>query len=129
MAACGTTGGNTNPASGAGAPVSIGTASTAQFGMILVGANGMSLYTKAGDTATTSTCIGTCSIAWPPLTVAKGQQAVGGPGVNGTFALLTRLDGTLQATYEDRPLYYSQGDQSAGDVTGNGVGGFSVATP
>ena len=37
-------------------------------------------------------------------------------------------DGTTQVSYGGMPLYYWQGDTKAGDVTGNGVEGFSVAT-
>jgi predicted lipoprotein with Yx(FWY)xxD motif len=129
VAACGPPGGIRNPASDGGAPVSIGTTTTAHFGTILVGKSGMPLYTRAGDSAAMSTCTGDCATAWPPLTVPNGQQAVGGPGVDGTFGTLTRPDGTLQATYDDRPLYFSLGDKSSGDVSGNGVDGFSVATP
>jgi predicted lipoprotein with Yx(FWY)xxD motif len=128
-AACGTHDGDLKPSAGDGAPVSIGTLTTAQFGVILVGTDGLSLYTRAGDSASISTCTDSCITAWPPLTVPKGQQAVGGPGVNGTFGTLARPDGTLQATYADHPLYYSQGDTSAGDVTGEGIDGFSVASP
>ena len=128
-AACGTPGDPPDPSSDSGAPVSVGTTIAGHLGTILVGANGMSLYTRAGDTATTSTCAGACVTAWPPLTLSKGQQAVGGPGVGGTFGVLARTDGDFQATYDDHPLYYSQGDTSAGDVTGDGVDGFSVARP
>jgi predicted lipoprotein with Yx(FWY)xxD motif len=102
---------------------------TTKLGKILVGTNGMSLYTRGGDSATLSTCTGSCAVAWPPLTLPKGQQAVGAPGVNGTFDALARPDGTIQATYDDQPLYYFHGDARAGDVTGNGVDGFSVTTP
>jgi len=127
-AACGTDAGPPKPSSESGSPVSIGTTTT-QLGTILVGTNGMSLYTRAGDSATVTTCTGSCATAWPPLILPKGQQAVGAPGVNGTFGTLARPDGTVQATYDDHPLYYAQGDETAGDVTGNGVDGFAVATP
>jgi predicted lipoprotein with Yx(FWY)xxD motif len=131
VAACGTGGATlvATPATGSGGPVSIGTTTTAQFGTILIGANGMALYTKAGDSATTSNRSGSRLTAWPPLAVSPGQQAVAGPGVNGTFGTLARPDGTLQATYNGRPLYYCQADKVSGDVTGNGIDGFSVAKP
>jgi predicted lipoprotein with Yx(FWY)xxD motif len=93
----------------------------------LTGPNGHTLYTKSGDTTTSSTCTGTCATNWPPLTITAGQQVVGGTGVTGTFASLTRADGSIQVTYAGLPLYYWVQDTKAGDVTGNGVGGFSVA--
>jgi predicted lipoprotein with Yx(FWY)xxD motif len=129
VAAC--TSGGASPAPSAGgasaaAAVTIGTASSAKFGTVLTGPNGMTLYTHAGDSATSSTCIGQCATAWPPL--ATTGQPSAGTGVTGQLGTLTRADGTTQVTYGGLPLYYWQGDAKAGDVTGNGVNGFSVAT-
>ena len=102
---------------------------TSTLGPVLTGPNGLTLYTRTGDTATTSSCTGQCATAWPPLTVATGASATGGTGVSGTFATLTRADGTIQVTYNGLPLYGWQKDTKPGDVTGQGVGGFSVAKP
>jgi predicted lipoprotein with Yx(FWY)xxD motif len=85
----------------------------------------MALYTHAGDSATSSTCTGGCASAWPPL--ATTGQPKAGSGVTGQLGTLTRADGTVQVTYGGLPLYYWQGDTKAGDVTGNGVAGFSLA--
>jgi predicted lipoprotein with Yx(FWY)xxD motif len=85
----------------------------------------MALYTHAGDTATSSTCTGGCASAWPPLTTTGPPTA--GSGVTGQLGTLTRADATTQVTYGGLPLYYWQGDTKAGDVTGNGANGFSVA--
>lgn len=124
--------------SGAAAPSAIGggtssnagvvvrSASSPSFGIVLTGPNGMTLYTHAADTATSSTCIGACATAWPPLET-KGQPTAGA-GVTGQLGSLTRPDGTIQVTYGGLPLYYWQGDTKAGDATGNGVEGFSIAT-
>jgi len=84
----------------------------------------MTLYTHAGDTATSSTCIGGCAATWPPL--ETNGQPTARAGVTGQLSTLTRPDGTTQVTYRGLPLYYWQGDTKAGDVTGNGVEGFSV---
>jgi hypothetical protein len=51
-----------------------------------------------------------------------------GAGVTGRLGTLTRPDGTTQVTYDGRPLYYWEGDTKAGDVTGDGIDGFCVAT-
>lgn len=102
---------------------------TTSLGPVLVGPNGLTLYTKSGDSATTSTCTGGCATAWPPLAVPAGSNATGGTGVTGTFATLTRDDGTLQVTYNGLPLYGWKNDAKAGDTTGQGVNGFSVAKP
>ena len=132
VAACSSTGASPTPA-GSTAPNASGTAgvvvgmtSSAGFGAILTGPNGMTLYTHAGDTATESTCTGACATAWPPL--ATTAQPTAGPGVTGQLGTVSRADGATQVTYDGHPLYYWQGDTKAGDVTGNDVEGFSVAT-
>jgi predicted lipoprotein with Yx(FWY)xxD motif len=50
-------------------------------------------------------------------------------GVTGKLGTLTRPDGTTQVTYNGRPLYGWQNDAKPGDVTGQGIGGFTVAKP
>ena len=105
--------------------VIVNAASSPGFGVVLTGPNGMTLYTHAGDSATSSTCSGACAKAWPPL--ATTGQPVAGAGVSGQLGTLTRADGSTQVTFGGHPLYYWQGDTKAGDVTGNGVDGFSVA--
>jgi len=102
---------------------------TTSLGPVLVGPNSLTLYTHSGDSATSSTCTGSCATAWPPLTVPSGSTATAGSGVTGTLATLTRADGTVQVTYDGLPLYGWQNDAAAGDVTGQGVAGFSVAKP
>ncbi len=103
----------------------VGSESSQSFGMVLTGPNGMTLYTHAGDSATSSTCTGACATAWPPLET-KGQPTAKA-GITGQLGTLTRPDGTTQVTYGGLPLYYWQGDAKAGDTTGNGVEGFSIA--
>jgi predicted lipoprotein with Yx(FWY)xxD motif len=108
------------------AGVVVDAATSQSFGTVLTGPSGMTLYTHVGDSATSSTCTGGCATAWPPLTTTG--QPTGGTGVTGKLGILTRTDGTTQVTFGGLPLYYWQGDAKAGDVTGNGVEGFSVAT-
>ncbi|MFI5261763.1 MAG: hypothetical protein ACHQZR_04315, partial [Candidatus Limnocylindrales bacterium] len=87
------------------------------------------LYTHAGDTATSSSCTGACAAAWPPLFVTGGAQIVPASGITGTFAAFTRSDGMgTQVTFNGLPLYYWKGDKAAGDTTGQGINGFTVAS-
>jgi predicted lipoprotein with Yx(FWY)xxD motif len=106
--------------------VVVGSASSPTFGTVLTGPNGMTLYTHAGDTASSSSCTGACATAWPPLE-SKGRPTAG-TGVTGQLGTLTRSDGATQVTYRGLPLYYWMGDTKAGDATGDGVEGFSIAT-
>ncbi|HTS14605.1 MAG TPA: hypothetical protein VMH24_02990 [Candidatus Sulfotelmatobacter sp.] len=111
-----------------GTTVTIGMASSS-LGNVLVGPNGLTLYVHAGDTATSSACNGACATAWPPLAVASGQTAVLASGITGTLGTLTRTDGTVQVTFDGLPLYGWKNDKAPGDVTGQNVNGFTVATP
>ena len=102
---------------------------TTSLGPVLTNASGLTLYVHSGDTATSSTCTGTCATAWPPLAVAAGAAASAGTGVTGTLGTITRADGTTQVTYNGMPLYGWKNDTKPGDVTGQGVAGFSAAKP
>ena len=39
----------------------------------------------------------------------------------GTLGVITRPDGTMQATYDGHPLYTYVGDSAAGQAKGNGI--------
>ena len=109
--------GSSAPApSGSGATLKLADSS---LGKILVDGSGMSLYLFTPDSAGKSTCNGGCASAWPPL--------VGTPTGDGLDAndlgVMTRDDGTKQATFSGHPLYRFAGDSAAGDVGGQGSGG------
>ncbi|MEA2622177.1 MAG: hypothetical protein QOH61_1087 [Chloroflexota bacterium] len=106
----------------------VATASTS-LGTVLVGSNGMTLYIFDADTeANKSTCSGGCASNWPALT-ATGT-ATAGTGVTGTLATFARDDGTMQVSYNTKPLYFFAGDSAAGQTNGDGVGGkWHIAKP
>jgi len=84
---------------------------------VLTNSAGFTLYWFAPDTSTTSKCTGSCATYWPPL---KGPASAGS-GVTGTLGVITRPDGTMQATYDGHPLYTYAGDTSPGQSKGNGL--------
>ncbi|HEX7471677.1 MAG TPA: hypothetical protein VF323_01235 [Candidatus Limnocylindrales bacterium] len=128
LAACSTAA--TQAPAGGGGGVSVATGTSATVGVYLTGANGMTLYILTKDGPNQSSCAGTCATNWPPLTVPAGGSAQAGSGVTGTFATLSRADGTTQVTHNGMPLYYFLGDSKAGDTNGQGTGGvWFVATP
>jgi predicted lipoprotein with Yx(FWY)xxD motif len=92
------------------------------LGTILVAANGMTLYKFANDKPGVSNCKDACATRWPVLTAPAGKL-VGGLGVTGTLATITRADGLTQVTYKDLPLYFYAPDTAPGDTKGQGVGG------
>jgi predicted lipoprotein with Yx(FWY)xxD motif len=90
---------------------------------LLVGANGMTLYTFDKDTAGVSNCEGPCLVNWPAVTVAEQGDVAMPAGASGKFATIKRSSGDFQVTYNSLPLYYWIKDQKPGDTTGDKVGG------
>ena len=106
----------------------VNTAEHPDLGTILVEASGRSLYLRTSDEPSVSTCSGGCARAWPPL-VTVGDPAAG-EGVDGDLlGTITREDGSVQATYNGRPVYYYAADEKPGDTNGHEVGGvwFTVS--
>jgi predicted lipoprotein with Yx(FWY)xxD motif len=105
------------PASGGGSlTTALKTAKTGGV-TVLTNASGFTLYWFAPDTATRSTCYGTCAGYWPPVT----GTASAGAGVTGTLGTIKRSDGTTQVTYDGHPLYTYFGDTSPGQAFGNNL--------
>jgi predicted lipoprotein with Yx(FWY)xxD motif len=103
------------PASAAGGTTLL--AKTISGKSVLANAQGFTLYWFVPDTATTSKCTGSCATYWPPV---KGPAAAGS-GVTGKLGIITRSDGTTQATYNGHPLYTYAGDTAPGQDKGNGL--------
>jgi predicted lipoprotein with Yx(FWY)xxD motif len=107
-------------------PATVRTASATVAGKtetILVNRQGLPHYIYRPDTATTSRVTGGLARLWPPLT----SPAAAGAGVTGHVAVLKDVNGQ-QVTYNGHPLY-TFADDRAGQVTGQGVQNFFVATP
>jgi predicted lipoprotein with Yx(FWY)xxD motif len=118
IAACGSSAspgssGSTTPATSSSALKTMTINGTA----VLTNAKGLTLYSFAPDTSTTSKCNGSCAGVWPPV---KGP-ATAGAGVTGKLATITRTDGSTQATYNGHPLYTYTGDSAPGQANGNNL--------
>lgn len=132
----GSTGAPTIPAQGSSSTtpstVVLNTGSTSTLGTYLVAPNGMTLYMDMSDKAGASSCTGTCATVWPPYTISTSiaSSLLGGtPGIPGIISTITRADGSLQITYNNKPLYFYEKDTAVGDVKGQNVGGFMVVAP
>jgi predicted lipoprotein with Yx(FWY)xxD motif len=90
---------------------------------ILVNSQGLPLYYYLNDTATKSNVTGGLASLWPPLTSGSPAAA----GLTGKLAAVMDIHGD-QVAYNGH-LLYTFADDHAGQVTGQGVQGFFVATP
>jgi predicted lipoprotein with Yx(FWY)xxD motif len=84
---------------------------------VVTNAQGFTLYSFAPDTAIRSKCDGACAQIWPPVT----GPATPGQGVTGKLGMITRADGSKQATYDGHPLYTYRGDTAPGQANGNNL--------
>jgi predicted lipoprotein with Yx(FWY)xxD motif len=90
---------------------------------ILINGHGLPLYFYKPDTAAKSLVSGTLAQLWPPLTSAAPAAA----GLSGKVTVVMDSHGD-QVTYNGHPLY-TFADDHAGQVTGQGVQDFFLATP
>lgn len=93
---------------------------------VLVGPNGMSLYTFAKDTANSgkSACNAACATNWPALMAPEAATP------RSAYTVVVREDGKKQWAYNGWPLYYWAKDMKAGDKTGDGIAGnWKLARP
>ena len=90
---------------------------------ILVNGQGLPLYYYLNDTAAKSVVTGGLAALWPPLTSASPAAT----GLTGKVTAVVDIHGD-QVAYNGH-LLYTFADDRAGQVTGQGVQGFFVATP
>ena len=90
---------------------------------ILVNSGGLPLYFYRPDTAAKSLVTGSVAALWPPLTSAAPTAA----GATGTLTVVNDAHGH-QVAYNGHLLYIFISDHP-GQVTGQGVQDFFVATP
>jgi predicted lipoprotein with Yx(FWY)xxD motif len=95
------------------------------LGMVLVTANGHTLYLFGKDRSDHSACSAGCAQFWPPL-LSRGKPTAG-PGVKASLLGTTkRSNGSVQVTYNRHPLYTYTLDKQAGQTRGEGVSAFGA---
>ncbi|WP_100641215.1 fasciclin domain-containing protein [Alteromonas facilis] len=88
---------------------------------------GYTLYVFDNDLGTGgSVCNDTCAETWPPVIVSDGDAS---PLVG--LSMIERDDGSMQAAYQGRPLYFFNGDTTPGEANGDGASGlwWAVSQP
>lgn len=103
----------------------VGVSASQTLGTYLSAYNGMTLYSYAPDKQTPgkSACTGGCAANWPPYTVKSAADIHVSAATTGKVSTITRVDGSLQVTYNGTPLYFYAKDTKVGDTMGQGVGG------
>jgi predicted lipoprotein with Yx(FWY)xxD motif len=109
---------SSSPAAATSAGTTLGTTKIGGA-TVLTNAKGFTLYWFAPDTSTASKCSGSCATYWPPVP----GPATAGSGVTGKLGVITRSDGTKQATWNGHPLYTYAGDSAPGQDKGNKING------
>lgn len=113
----------------ASSPFTVGIAYKQGLGYYLTNSSGYALYyrsTDKPDSGTTTCNTATCEKNWPVFYVSSLNLA---PGLNSSaFSSITAYNSTKIVTYYGYPLFYWVDDTKPGDTTGQGVGGFYVAT-
>jgi len=95
------------------------------LGMVLVAANGRTLYLFGKDRNDRSACSANCAQFWPPL--LSRSKPTAGPGVKAALLGTTRRgNGSLQVTYNEHPLYTYALDKQAGQTKGEGISAFGA---
>jgi predicted lipoprotein with Yx(FWY)xxD motif len=93
------------------------------FGMILVAANGKTLYRYTLDSKGVNRCTSNaaCSKYWPQLLIKSTAKPTAGSGASAALlGTIKAAHGMQQVTYAGFPLYYFAGDSAGGQTKGQG---------
>ena len=89
---------------------------SANAATVLTGQNGMTIYVFDKDVGGKPSSYGGCATKWPPY-AAKASEKMGEG-----WATVKRTDGSLQWTYDGKPVYFYAADKKKGDKSGDGIG-------
>jgi predicted lipoprotein with Yx(FWY)xxD motif len=109
----------------AGETAFVSTGKAGDLGQVIVDSEGFTLYEFHKDKGTASTCYGKCEGFWPPLTTSGEPKAKGG-AQQSMLGTSERKDGTMQVTYNGRPLYTFAEDKKPGEANGNDFKAFGA---
>jgi predicted lipoprotein with Yx(FWY)xxD motif len=98
----------------------VGTREIPDFGTVLTDADGNTLYMTDAESDGSVACVDACTDFWPPVAATQSDLPSDVEGVDGTFGLVDRPDGTEQLTLDGNPLYTFADDSGPGSFTGDG---------
>jgi predicted lipoprotein with Yx(FWY)xxD motif len=98
------------------------TTADSQFGQVLFDGDERAIYFFDKEASDRSECYGECAVAWPPVLTDGEPEAAGEAGTK-LLGTTQRDDGSIQVTYDGRPLYYYV-DDPRGQILCHGVEEF-----
>lgn len=117
-----TTASTASHAASAASTAGVSTKSLPGVGVVLVNANGRTLYVFTPDAHAKATCTGTCALSWPPAKLSGAAKPTASGQANA--ALLGSdpdPEGGRVVTYAGWPLYTYVADSAPGQDTGEGL--------
>ena len=112
----------TKPAKAAASKLAISAATVPGLGVILVNADGRTLYTFAPDKRSKVTCVSSCAAVWPPATLTAGGVPAGAKQIKASLLSSdANPSGGKVITYAGWPLYTYVGDTGPGTAAGQAV--------
>jgi predicted lipoprotein with Yx(FWY)xxD motif len=88
--------------------------SDSQFGEVLFDGDDQAIYYFEPEGRSEPECYGSCAQAWPPV-LTRGEPQASGDARQRLLGTTERRGGSLQVTYDGRPLYYYV-DEGAGEL-------------
>ena len=101
----------------------LGVASTSLW-EVLVDGQGRTVYMLTADSSNHSSCSGECLEYWPPVAGPGSGMVPAISGISAKLGVTKATDGKSMLTANGWPLYTFEGDDSPGDVSGQGVKNF-----
>lgn len=104
-------------------PTVVLTSAHSTAGTVVTDASGRAvyLYTKDQQHGTTTACDATCLASWPAVTTTSTEPQA--TGITAKVGEIPAAGGGYQLTLDGWPLYYFDGDTTAGMIKGQGIGG------
>ena len=98
-------------------------ASVDEGGRYIADSAGNAVYMLEADGDGVDACVGDCLETWPPVLVTDVQPSVDlGMDLDADLlGTVERDDGTMQLTYNGRPLYRYAADTGANRIAGHGI--------
>jgi len=112
----------TTPSTASATAAQISAKNVSGLGLVLVNAQGRTLYVFAPDKHAKVTCVSSCALLWPPAKLSSGQKAAAaGEAKSSLLGSDPDPEGGNVVTYAGWPLYTYAADSGPGTANGQGM--------